>query len=59
MDNKHSSNVVISDTMPPAGLLSHKKQTKAYRSNTQSRQLDGLYKPEKFSKKVALMNHTR
>jgi len=59
MDLKGSSNVVISDRMPPAGMLSHKKQTKEYRSNTQSRQLDGLYKPDKFSKKPTLINYTR
>ena len=58
MESKGSSNVVISDIIP-AGLNTHKKQTKAYRSNTQSRQLDGLYKPEKFTKKPQFMNHTR
>jgi hypothetical protein len=29
---------------------------KAYRANTQSRQVDGLYKPEKFQKKTCLLN---
>ena len=32
---------------------------KAYRSNTQSKQVDGLYKHEKYSQKPVLLNHTR
>ena len=32
---------------------------KAYRANTESKQIDGLYKDKKFTKKVALLNHSR
>ena len=34
-------------------------QKKAYRANTQSRQVDGLYNPAKFSKRVNMSNHSR
>ena len=34
-------------------------QKKAYRANTQSRQVDGLFNPEKFTKRVNMSNHSR
>ena len=47
LDLKGNSAVEITDKQP-AGMP-NKIQTKAYRANTQSKQIDGLYKPEKFA----------
>ena len=49
--------MVITDKLP-AGMAT-KIQSKAYRANTQSQQVDGLYKPQKFVTRPALLNHTR
>ena len=57
LDNKWTSQVKIQDKMP-AGMGT-KIQSKAYRANSQSTQVDGLYKPQKFITRPALLNHTR
>lgn len=57
LDNKWTSSVQIQDKMP-AGM-STKIQSKAYRANTQSQQVDGLYKTQKFINRPVLLNHTR
>lgn len=64
LDGKGSSrvfNFATAGTTPndtAAGAPS-RIQKKAYRANTQSRQVDGLYNPEKFTKRVNMSNHSR
>jgi hypothetical protein len=55
LDSKGNSQV---DFNKPAGMPT-KIQKKAYRSNTQNQQMDGLYKPDKFLARPAFINHTR
>lgn len=40
-------------------LKASRIQKKAYRANTQSNQVDGLYKPGKFQTRVNLLNNSR
>ena len=61
LNNKGKSKIAFTERDHAAGYIqaSNKIQKKAYRSNTQSRQVDGLYNPEKFAQKVNMLNHTR
>ena len=63
LDGKGSSRVfdmaaTASPDQTAAGAPSQ-IQKKAYRANTQSRQVDGLFSPEKLSKRVNMSNHSR
>lgn len=51
LDNKGRSKVAFTERDHAAGYTqsTNKIQKKAYRANTQSRQVDGLYKEEKFT----------
>lgn len=61
MDNKGRSNVAFTQREHAAGYAEqvNKIQKKAYRANTQSRQVDGLYKEAKYTARPSLMNYTR
>jgi hypothetical protein len=57
LDDRFGSNCFADQTQAaPAGA---RIQKKAYRANTQSNQVDGLYKTEKFEKRTNLLNNTR
>jgi hypothetical protein len=63
LDGKGSSRVfdfcsAAAANASPAGVPS-RIQKKAYRANTQSRQVDGLFNPEKFTRRVNMSNHSR
>ena len=61
LDNKGRSKVAFTEREHAAGFAeqTNKIQKKAYRANTQSRQVDGLYKEAKFTARPSYMNHTR
>jgi len=57
LNDKGASRVQIATD--PTAVDNAKIQKKAYRASTQSRQVDGLYKPDKFGGRPTLLNHTR
>ena len=59
LDDKGASRVEIAPDYRAATADNAKIQKKAYRANTQSRQVDGLFKPDKFTARATLLNHTR
>ena len=53
------SKVPITDTDHASVINPFKMQKKAYRSNTQSQQVHGLYNEQKFRSKPSFLNYTR
>lgn len=59
LDNKGHSQVQLNSQFKKNIGDNNKIQKKAYRTNTQSKQTDGLFKLDQFQNRTSFLNHSR